>query len=432
MDSRKNQKGRNFYEPSFQAMARNYFNAPRSAFYAGHTHDTVYDRATNTLLSPSTEAMFTQSNARVLLGQAANGSLRMLAIPTQVYPAPTSNGEFGLGPGMFHHFDVAMYLGDLHYQIALEGEFAIIDLSAEQRDNTTWYTDHYLPLTRAEENGLEIHLASLAPVAPDAEKAALAPAPLPGPAGALYLLHVRNTGNLTRRGKVILQAGDLLIGHYEDGAPDRRELNRPEVSLRQHTLILTRPFGAVGIHFHAAKWVKTTTPFQAEQTFVLEPGQEIMFETHVAIGAAYAEIMPVIFDLHLHPALEWFNRTAVFWRSRLGKLTVHAEGAEEQAQVIQETYVRALFDNFICLQTDAQGNLLAHWQGAPSHGYGTVWGIDVEPTAVSIVHIVPELTRQTMIFFMTRSRVPIGPEDHSVPVLDSAGDPGSPMVASNR
>lgn len=393
------------------------FHAPRSAFYAGHTRDTIFDRATNLVLSPSTEALFTQSNARVLLGQAANGNLRMVAIPTQVYPAPTSIGEFGLGPGMYHHFDVAMYLGDLHYQIALEGEPAIIDLSAEQRENTTWYADHYLPLTRAEENGLELHLASLAPVAPNAEKAALAPVPLPGPAGVLYLLHVRNTSDQVRKGKIILQAGDLLIGHYEDGAPDRRELNRPEVSLRQHTLILTRPDGAVGIHFHAGKWVKTTATFQAEQFFVLEPGQEKVFETHVAIGAAYAEIMPVIFALHLRPALEWFNLTAAFWRSRLGALTVHAAGAEEQAQVIQETYVRALFDNFNCLQTDAQGNLVAHWQGAPSHGYGIVWGIDVEPTAVSIVHLVPELTRQTMIFFMTRSRVPKGPKDHSVPIL---------------
>ena len=46
------------------------------------------------------------------------------------------------------------------------------------------------------------------------------------------------------------------------------------------------------------------------------------------------------------------------------------------------------------LATDAAGRLLSHWQGAPSHGYGTVWGIDIEPTAVSIVHACPELARQ--------------------------------------
>src|SRR5690349_20245213 len=96
-------------------------DAPRSSFFAGHTSDTVFDRTANAHFRPSTEALFTQSNARVLLGQAANGSLRFLSLPTQVYPAPPQTGEFGLGPGMYHHFDVAMYAGDLSYQIQLDG-----------------------------------------------------------------------------------------------------------------------------------------------------------------------------------------------------------------------------------------------------------------------------------------------------------------------
>ncbi len=392
------------------------FNAPHSQFYRGTTKDTVFDRAANAYLAPSTEAVFTQSNARVLSGQSANGSLRFLALPTQVYPAPTGNGEFGLGPGMYHHFDVVMYAGDLHYQIALEGR-EVIDLADDQRDNFTYYADHYLPLTQAQEPGLEIHLASIAPVAPDADRAALAPAPLPGPAGCLYLLHLKNTGSELIQGKVILQAGDLLVGHYEDAEPQVRELNQPEVSLRQRTLILSRPFGVVGIHLHEGQWIKTDAPFQAERAFRLAPNEETIIETDLAIGAAYHEIMPTIFALHLYPALQWINQTSAFWQSRLGNLTVHAEGADEEAQIIQETYLRAVFDNFNCLQTDAQGNLIAHWQGAPSHGYGTVWGIDVEPTAVSVVYACPEITRQTILFFLNRSRVPLGPPDHSVPIL---------------
>ena len=79
--------------------------------------------------------------------------------------------------------------------------------------------------------------------------------------------------------------------------------------------------------------------------------------------------------------------------------------------------MRSLLDNFNCLQTDAGGNLLAHWQGAPSHGYGTIWGIDVEPTAVSIVHICPELAWAALRFFLERSHAPRGPQDHSVPIL---------------
>ena len=133
------------------------FNARRSPFYTGSTRDVLHDRGQNAYLAPSTEAMFTQSNARVLIGQSANGSLRMLALPTQVYPAPTGTGEFGLGPGMYHHFDVVMYAGDLHYQIVLEGR-EVIDLASDQRENQTWYADHYLPMTRVDEPGMEIHL----------------------------------------------------------------------------------------------------------------------------------------------------------------------------------------------------------------------------------------------------------------------------------
>ena len=394
----------------------NLWAASHSPFYSGTTKDTTFDRASHAYLAPSTEAMFTQSNARVLLGQSANGSLRMLALPTQVYPAPTGNGEFGLGPGMFHHFDVVMYAGDLHYQIALEGR-DVIDLAGDQRENRTYYADHYLPLTQAAETGLEIHLVSVAPVAPDAAQAALTPAPLPGPAGCLYLLHLKNTSREEIRGKIILRAGDLLVGHYEDAEPEARAHNQPEISIRQRTLILSRTFGAVGIHLHQGLWVKTDAPYQAERAIQLAPGEERVIETDLAIGASYHEIMPTIFALHLSSPLEWLNRTTAFWQSRLGRLTVHAVGAEEEAQVINETYIRAVLDNFNCLQTDAQGHLLAHWQGAPSHGYGTVWGIDVEPTAVSVVQACPEITLQTMLFFLERSRVPLGPKDHSVPIL---------------
>ena len=389
-------------------------DAPRPAFFRGHTSDTVFDRAPGPVLAPSSEALFTQSNARLLLGQAANGSLRFVALPTQVYPAPTQTAELGLGPGMYHHFDVAMYAGDLSYQVWPEGEGAPIDLAADDRDNETCYADHFLPLTRARAGNLDVALVSLAPVAAEAASAPLAPAPLPGPAGAIYALRLHNTGTGPVRGQVILQAGDLLVGHYEDAAPKMRELKRPSVDLRQRTLILTRPYGSVGIHLHEGHWTRTEAPFQAERAFELAPGQETVFETHLALGKTYHDVMPVIYALHLRPALDWLNLTAGFWRSRLGQLEV---GTGEEATFSRDIYLRSLFDNFNCLQTDAEGQVIAHWQGAPSHGYGTVWGIDVEPTAVSIVQVCPELARETMVFFVSRSRAPKGPADHSVPIL---------------
>ncbi len=388
------------------------FDAPRSQHFKSDARETATDRATKSFFIPSTEPLFTQSNARVLLGHNSSGVLRFVALPIQIYPAPTRTPEFGLGPGMYHHFDVAMYVGDLTYQVEID-EQQRIDLTNDDRDNTSCYLDHYLPYTRADERGIEASLLSFAPVAADAERAPLAPAPLPGPSAAIYVLHLRNTRSTPVQGKVILQASDQLINSYNDLLPPLRDMKRPQVDVHQHCLILTRPFGAVGIHLHNGQWTETQAPFQAECAFALKPGEERLFETYVSLGSGYAEIMPTIFELHLHSALDWLNKTAEYWRSRLGQL----EASGEEGSFSRDIYIRSLFDNFNCLQTDSRGELIAHWQGAPSHGYGTIWGIDVEPTAVSIVNLCPEIARQTMRFFMTRSRVPKGTADHSTPIL---------------
>jgi hypothetical protein len=405
-----------YQKPPFQGW-QDVLDAPRSAFFRGHTTDWVAEKQSKTTLGPNVEAMLTQSNARVLLGQAANGSLRMVALPTCVYPAPTQTGEFGLGPGMYHHFDVAMYAGDLAYHIQLDNFDRPIVLDADERQNESWYADDFIPLTHTQEGALDITLVGFAPVAADVKTAPLKPAPLPGPAGALYVMVLHNQGTEPLNGKVLLMAGDLLVGHYEDASPQMREFKHPDIDLRQHTLILTRPEGSVGIHLHQGRWTQLEAPFQAERTFQLGPGEELCIETHLALGQNHSQVMQEIYALHMHSALEWLNRTAAFWRERLGTLTVEAAQAHEEAQISRDIYIRSLLDNFNCLQTDANGNLNAHWQGAPSHGYGTVWGIDVEPTAVSVVHICPEITWRVLLFFMTRSRAPKGPPDHSIPIL---------------
>ena len=267
--------------PNWQAVK----DASRSAFFRGHTSDTVFDRTVSGALTPNSESLFTQSNARVLIGQASNGSLRMIALPTgPVYPVPSGTQELGYAVGMYHHFDVAMYAGDLSYRIELDDGGAPIDLSADDRDNETAYAGDFLPFTQTIAGPLEVAVLSLAPVAADAQAAPLAPAPLPGPAGALYVLLLKNTGDTPVTGKLVLQASDLLVGHYEDANPALRDFRRPGVHLRQQTLILTRPEGAVGIHLHLGTWTKLTSPFESERAFSLDPGEEIAIETHVAEG----------------------------------------------------------------------------------------------------------------------------------------------------
>ena len=393
------------------------WTTPRPKYSGGSTRDTLQDRLAGEGFMPSQEALFTQSNARVLVGLAANGSLRLAALPTQIYPAPTACGELNLGPGMYHKFDVVMYAGNLHYSLELENHPNRIDLAEDSRENRTFYADHFLPMTEVEEPDLQMAVIAFAPLAWKTEKAALAPAPLPGPNAMIYALYVKNTGDEPIRGKVILHAGDRLLGHYEDAAPERAEFNQPEVSLRQRTLILSRPFGAAGVHLHEGNWKSLQPPFQSERSFTLAPGEETVFDTYVALGSRYAEIMPAIYRLHLHPTLEWISAAVNFWAKRLGELEVGAGNDEEEAQFSKELYYRCIFDNFNCLQTDEVGNLIAHWQGAPSHGYGVLWGIDVEPTVVSIANAVPELARSALLYFMKNSRAPIGAKDHSLPIL---------------
>lgn len=89
----------------------------------------------------------------MLSGHAANGLLRFVALPTQLYAAPTGTGEFGLGPGMYHHFDVAMYVGNLGYRLELEGRASPVVVSTAQEPERgleceTVYGADWLPLTR--------------------------------------------------------------------------------------------------------------------------------------------------------------------------------------------------------------------------------------------------------------------------------------------
>jgi hypothetical protein len=405
--------------PDWDAMRE----APRSRIFGGRTADSVLDRLSGASLHPSDEALFTQSNVRILIGQAANSTFRFIALPTRIFPAPTGEMELGMGPGMYHRFEVAMYAGDLSYTIEQEGDAGPINLAADDRDNLTVYADDFAPLTTTRAGDLDVAVMSIAPVALDGAAAALAPAPLPGPAGAFYVLHLRNAGAARATARITLHASDLIVGHDSDAAPDVRERKRPSVDMSHGMLILTRPEGAVGVHLHGGHWARMEAPFQATRTVSLEPGEQVAIETHVVIGASSSDLLSVLFELHRRDALAWLNTTATFWRSRLGRLTVGADEPldvvvdDELADFSRDMYVRCLFDNLNCIQTDNDGNVIAVWQGAPSDGYGMVWGIDVEPTSVSLLPLVPELTRQVMRFFATRSHVPRGGDDHSTPIL---------------
>ncbi len=389
---------------------------PRSEFFRAKRDDLEADGERKLLLCE--ELLFTQSNARVLIGQTVTGKLRFLALPTQEYPAPMGVMErTGSGidyqPGQYHQYDSVMYLGDLSYRLLLSGDE--IDPVGEKDESA--YVADFLPCTRGEatERGVEAEVFSFAPVAEDGTKAALSPAPLPGPAGAFFVLRVRNRGPKTLKGKVLLNASDCLVVHRSEIEKPDGLSAKPQAETIQHTLFLNRSFGSVGIHMHDGIWKKTREGYRAERPVEIPAGGEIVIETRIAAAPKAAGITPEIYRLYMRSGLDWLNLTASFWRSRLGGLSV---GTDRLPRLSRDIFARCILDNFNCLQTDAQGNLIAHWQGAPSHRWETVWGIDVEPTAVSVMNACPELGRRVLEYFMVRSRSPRSKyPEHSVPVL---------------
>jgi hypothetical protein len=356
----------------------------------------------------SEELLFIQSNTRLLVCQNPRGELRYLALPTQVYPVPSGSEVPGMNyaVGMYHHFD-SVSISHLKYEIQLEGEDSPLDLLSAERQNETFYAAHFLPMTTTSIGGLQATVVSFAPVAHDGATAALAPSPLPGPAGAFYLLRLRNGGQETVRASVSLRVGRNLEGRLSQHATER------------NTLILSTPKGSAGIHMSHGSWKAGEGDHVCSLAVELRPGQERVIETRIALGVRYADVMPVIHELFLHSSEEWLRRSALFWQERLGVLEVGAVDADNEAAVSRDIYIRSIIDNFNCLQTDAKGNLLAHYQGAPKAG--TIWGIDYEPTIVSMLHLSPELARQGLLFAMERNRAPltIHGAGHSTAILVS-------------
>ena len=145
----------------------------------------------------------------------------------------------------------------------------------------------------------------------------------------------------------------------------------------------------------------------------------VLVESYLILGENYKDIMPVLYQFYVRKPLDWLNLTAQFWNERMGRLTVGSNAYAQMAEISRDIYYRCIIDNFCCLQTNSEGNLVAHYQGVPKQG--TIWGIDYEPTIISAMHIAPELGKAGIKFTMTRNRPPRSEYgiEHSVPILIS-------------
>lgn len=385
-------------------------NAPRSDFFTAEVADMVSsENYINNHPWLSEELLFVQSNTRILVCQNPKGELRYAALPTQVYPVPTDHGipnGPGYGPGMYYHFD-AVKMMNLRYSFRPDGADSLLSFASNDEFNETYYASHFLPVTHCKSEELESAIITFAPIAPDHKKSALSPAPLPGPPGAFYILYVRNTGKKTIKGSVILTCEKNL--HNQVTAKN----------IERNTLILSIPEASIGVHMKGGTWTENQENYTATREIEIEPGESAVIESFIILGEKYKEIMPVVYQFYTLSSLEWLNMTTDFWQKRLGHLEVSSGDYPLTTKISRDIYYRCIIDNFCCLQTDAEGNLLAHYQGVPKQG--TIWGIDYEPTIISAMHVVPELGKPGILFTMNRNYAPVTEygSEHSVPILIS-------------
>ncbi len=107
--------------------------------------------------------------------------------------------------------------------------------------------------------------------------------------------------------------------------------------------------------------------------------------------------------MYQHLPLEWINITAAFWRERLGQLDLRIGEDEGMGAKYRDMQMRFILDNFNCLMFAEDGRMLANWQGAPSHGLCRLWGIDIEPTVISVLYSVPEIGPSAVKYMAHRS-----------------------------
>lgn len=371
----------------------------------------------------SERLLFTQSNGRALLGHDVRGRLHFLCVPHgEDYAIPSGGprvgGQFDGHIGQFYQTDVALLLGHVNYEIELAGSYLY---EAAGQDAVTVYLDHVMPLTETKYPRLTVRTFSLVPIAEKNSRMVSAIHPLPGPAGAIYGIHLTNTGMAPLRGKVrlrfdqrfVIQNENFNNGVYEDmGKPPFRSEWDGKLIKCYH------PEASCALQMLGAQMRGMPENPEIFVPFELAPGEQREFSTVVAVGASMRDIDAALGTLYRHTALEWINITLGFWKERFGSLTIGMSDCPDWGERYRDMQLRFILDNFNCLSFDKMGRMLVNWQGAPSHGLSRLWGIDIEPTVISVLYAVPEIGPSAVKYMLEHNtpRYSIYP-DHSTPIL---------------
>jgi len=364
--------------------------------------------------------LYVQSNGMVQVGHDELGRMHYLSSSAKRdFALPTLTQEsdqlISAHPGMYYQADIAMMLGKLFFSLTLKDGTEIMAGGAGAR---SCYLDYFLPVTTKNAGLLTVTSTSIAPMLEPEAVSAIPGLPLPGPSGAVHALHVKNNSGKTVDFTAHLHFNQHLISQYQFTYTSMKEhIRYPFKSeWHQNALLLWRP--DVSALIQAQGFSHSGNPGMPALTrkYSLAPGEETTLHCYIAISSDIADIHPAMAALYRHTALEWINLTAAFWADRLGRLSVPI-GQDVQKKAV-DFHMRSILDNFNCYHLDASGELVAHLQGAPSQIGGRFWGIDAEPTALSLIYAIPELAGPVLRYVAYRNK-PVYSlyPDHSTPIM---------------
>ena len=372
--------------------------------------------------NPSDSLLYTQSNGHALIGHDKHGRLGMITTPQDHdYPLTTlcaSHGEYiNTYPGMYYQADIAMMLSKLYFELELENGQTLSTLD----DSESCYLNYFLPMTTKNVDDIRLTTLSLAPILEPSMPSAIPGLPLPGPGGAIHTMVIENRSPSTLKGKALLKLTEKFIARYEDdGAPVEQHANSPHRREWDRNLyLLCRPDANAAIH--AMNFNKNNKNEYADESVFYRdieilPGESLELTCYIALSVNFNRLRPTLAYLYSFSMLEWINIAATFWADRLGDIQVSKDDKINQQSI--DFIRRCILDNFNCLQMNPKGEIVVHWQGAPAHQCARLWGIDAEPTAISVLYTLPELGAAILRYCAYRNRPHyLYYPDHSVPNL---------------
>ncbi|NLG25170.1 MAG: hypothetical protein GX558_07415 [Clostridiales bacterium] len=364
--------------------------------------------------------LYVQSNGRAQLGQDELGRMHYLGTVAQRdFALPTLTAEpdqlIAAHSGMAYQADVALMLGKVGFSLALDDGTAA---TAGGEGSISCYLDHFLPMTTSAARGLRLSAFSLAPMLEPGVPSAIEGLPLPGPGGAVHALNVRNERDQAVSFEARMSLDPLFVSQYQYSHVPIDESAHPPFRAEwdRNLLFMWRPDACAMVQ--AQGFLAGGT--EAQPTFArrveLRPGEEVTLTCYAVISTDAMDLRPALAALYRHTALEWINITAHFWRERLGEM--RAEDGDRLAQRSLDFHARSVLDNFNCYQMNQRGEVVAHLQGAPSQVSGRLWGIDAEPTALSVMYALPELGPTLLNYIVDRNQPAYSVyADHSTPIF---------------